>query len=195
MEIYVHQHNIERIVNDKEFNEHLTNVLNEKLGYSPDGQGNFTTTAYDQTLFYEIDNKRYILNWLKNVVENYCKEKQIIIQDILIERSWCNRFFYGAKGKPHCHSHPNTIVDNVVILYYQIPENSSKFVLINSKEQLESYDEYKYKDLHFLPVRPGMAIIHDADVLHAVSEHHSDEPRTVFVFDIKIIGEHEHSVA
>jgi hypothetical protein len=196
MQVYIHNHNIEHIVNDKEFNEHLTNVLNRhENSYCPEAgdSGEYISTWNDNSLFFEIDNRQYIMNWLQKVVSDYCSEKSVHVESVEINRSWCNRIKRNTKGKPHTHGGPDT--QKVVILYYQVPENSSKFVFINSKEQLESYDEYKYKDLHFLPVHPGMAIVHDADVLHAITEHNSDEPRTVFVFDIKINGKDEHSVA
>jgi hypothetical protein len=196
MEIYIHQHNIEHIVNDKEFNEHLTNVLNDhKGGYCPEAgdTGEYISTASDNSILFKIDNRQYIMNWLQKVVSDYCSEKGIYIEKLHLNRSWCNRIYRNTKGAPHKHIDPNT--DKVVILYYEAPENSSKFVFINSNERLNSYDEYKYKDLHFLTVKPGMAIMHDSQTMHAITEHNSDEPRTVFVFDIKFIGKDEHTHA
>jgi hypothetical protein len=196
MQVYIHNHNIEHIVNDKEFNEHLTDVLNMHVGgYSPEAgdTGEYVSTSNDDSVIFKIDNRQYIMNWLRKVVSDYCLKKGIRAEKLQINRSWCNRIQRNTKGKPHTHGGPDT--QKVVILYYEVPENSSKFVFINSNEQLDSYDEYKYKDLHFLTVKPGMAIMHDAEVVHAITEHQSDEPRTVFVFDIKIVGKDEHSVA
>jgi hypothetical protein len=189
MKIYVHQHNIEHIVNDKEFNGHLTNVLNQYVDIiSPEAgdSGEYITTAHDSSIIHRIDIRKHIENWLRKVVVDYCKEKKITISDIEVIRSWSNRIHRGVGGKPHRHNGPET--DKVVILYYEVPKGSSDFVIIDSKEELQSYELYDKEKLHFLPVRPGMAIMHDTDVLHAVTEHNSDEPRTVFVFDIKING-------
>jgi hypothetical protein len=201
MEIYVHQHNIDHIVNDKEFNEHLSKCL---ISYSASevtevqGNGLFKSTVrknHDEELFYfqTIDNRGYILNWLRKVILDYCKDVKIRLESIHLQRAWCNRIYRNVKGKPHYHN--GTDKGKVLILYYEAPKGSSDFVFINSKQQLDSYEMYDKEQLHFLPVRPGMAIIHDLDVLHAVTEHNSDDPRTVFVFDIKINGKDDHSDA
>jgi hypothetical protein len=198
MEIYVHQHNIEHIVNDKEFNEHLTKVLNEyrdEYVPEPGDTGEYSSTSKDNSIFLRIDNRQYITNWLREVISDYFSEKGVQAENIQVNRCWCNRVRRNTKVKPHTHAGQDTDTEKVVILYYEAPENSSKFVLVNSNERLNSYDEYDYEDLQLFAVKPGMAIIHDADVLHATTEHNSDEPRTIFVFDIKINGKDEHSVA
>jgi len=199
MEIYVHQHNIEHIVNDKEFNEHLAKCLDlyahNIVPEVEDFGGKFSSTVsldyYEEMhYFQEIDNRKYIMNWLKTVVLSYCKDKNIKIKDLELKRAWCNRIHRGVKGKPHRHNGPET--DKVVILYYEAPKGSSDFVIIDSDEQLDSYDLYDKERLHFLPVHAGMALMHDGEIMHAITEHQSDEPRTVFVFDIKINGKDEH---
>jgi hypothetical protein len=196
MKIYAHSHNIDHIINDKEFNDNLTNVLNEYVDVvSPEAgdSGNYITTAHDHTIIHRIDIHKHIENWLRNVVNDYCKDSNISIKSIEMHRAWCNRIYRNVKGKPHRHNGVDT--QKVVILYYEASKGSSDFVVIDSKEELNSYDMYDKERLYFLPVRPGMAIVHDADILHAVTEHNSDEPRTAFVFDIKIIGRDEHSNA
>jgi hypothetical protein len=142
IQIYIHQHNIEHIVNDKEFNENLTNVLNEcAIIVSPQAgaSDDYITTAHDDSIIHKIDIHKHIENWLREVVVDYCKEKKITLYNIDVIRSWANRIYRGVKGKPHRHN-DGTEMDKVVILYYEAPKGSSDFVIIDSEEKLDSYE-------------------------------------------------------
>lgn len=188
MKIYIHQHNIDHITNDTEFNEHLTNVLDlHRGGYSPElgDTGEYVSTSRDDSVLLKIDNRRHIIKWLLKVVADYCSKRGTEIDELQVRRCWCNRTHRNTKIAPHIHLN-SPYTKKVAILYYEAPENSSKFVIIDSKEQLNSYDSYDENLLQFVEVNPGMAIMHDADVMHAVTEHNSDKHRTVFVFDIML---------
>jgi hypothetical protein len=189
MEIYVHQHNIGHIVNDKEFNEHLTRLLKENSANSVpeiNNTGEYFSTVGMLDGFFLTDKQQHIANWFKKVISDYAKEKGIEIKSVEVLKTWCNRIFRGVKGMPHNHWGETCVAEKVLILYYQVPVKSSDFVIIDSKEQLQSYEMYDKDRLHFIPVRPGMAILHDINMMHAFTEHNSDDPRTCFVFDIKI---------
>jgi hypothetical protein len=64
------------------------------------------------------------------------------------------------------HSHGEEVL--VGIFYLNAPENSSK--LITPKQEIT--------------VTNGKLLIHEGNLAHCVSEHLSEEPRTILVFEV-----------
>ena len=175
MSLFLYKKNINHILRDTEFNAHLNKVLNDFYDTQPfcpeaAGTGKAITTCSDNSIFFEIDKKHYLLNWLKEVIEDYCKETNTEIKAFNLDRCWCNRIYHGVQGEYHNHGTKDSN-RKVIILYYEVPFNSSKFI-VNENTQLG--------------VESGMAIVHDIDMPHSVSKNESKEQRTVFVFDITL---------
>jgi len=187
--IFVHTKDIEYIRHDKEFNQHLDKVLNDFYDKQqpdcPQAIGKSITTCSDNTIFFEIDKHRqYIIDWCKEVVFEYCKKTETHIKSFSIDRCWCNRTYIGAKGKPHNHGTAEDLNRKVVLLYYEASKDCSDLIFIRSDEILNCHTLYEENQKYFLSVETGMAVVHSADCIHAVSENKTNEQRTVFVFDI-----------
>jgi len=202
--IFVHTKDIEYIRQDKEFNQHLDKVLDDfyiRQPYCVDVSiGKTITTCSNSSIFFEIDKKEYIFNWCKEVVFAYCKKTETRIKSFSIDRCWCNRSYLGTKVKPHDHVSPykpnekyskspfneSFCKKKVVVLYYEALKDCSDLIFIRSDEILDCHTLYEENQKYFLPVETGMAVVHSADLLHAVSENKTNEQRTVFVFEITL---------
>jgi hypothetical protein len=106
-------------------------------------------------------------------------------QDKKIFRAWANRMHRDSFGSLHQHNEDV----KVLIFYYNVPENSSDLIFVHPK--------YKNKNIlnpYLLPdedklnikVTEGMCILHDGEILHAVSKHNSDTPRDCVIIEYKL---------
>lgn len=187
MNVFSHKSDISHIQNDLEFNASLDEVLEDyylrQPPYAQYTQGRSITTCLDWRVVYEIKKFDLILRWLDQSLLRFFHQQGIDNFGYQITRSWCNRIYHGVSGKVHNHW---CGVDNSLnmILYYQTPPGSSKYVIINHEQVRERYTDYDTNDLVFFEVQPGLAICHASKVYHDVTEHQNHEPRTVFVFDI-----------
>jgi hypothetical protein len=182
---FTHYKNIDNIKQDKEFNEELNSLLNEyeKKDLTPKTtKGKFITTCFDNGILSL--NKHYLLtNWLQETLDEYFHYYNISNYFYRIRRQWVNCSFFGSEVKPHNH----VAIDDslIVVLYYEVPENCSKYVLINSNDEKESYKSYATSLLSFIEVLPGLSICHKPNYYHAVTEQKSEKRRISFVFDIE----------
>jgi hypothetical protein len=192
-DIFVCQKNINDIIKNKELNESLENVLVEydaKEYRAKDQLGKAITTCHLNDVFFQIKNNDLLINWLEYTLNQYCKIKEKSYEKYKINRMWCNRMFTGCEVKPHVH-YPVNFIDFynfhfVVVLYYQIPENSSNIIFIDSDEILNSWRDYEVDKINILKVNSGLSVLHDARIIHAIDKHKSKGSRTVFVFDIEM---------
>ena len=189
MRVFTHYTNIDFILNDEEFNQSLEESLNYFESIQPpcptQNGGKAITTCSNNAIVFNLKKSFLIKYWLENTLREYFRTLNITDYQYGVNRAWCNRIFYGCTGTPHRHlDAPNSLS---LVLYYQIPENSSKFILIDTDIELPSYKDYDPYQLSFLDVKSGLGICHPGSYYHAVSEHKSEQPRTCFVFDIEYV--------
>lgn len=187
MNIFTHYTDINHIINDKEFNEELDSLIEEydKLDlFCPTvGKGKVVTTCSDSTAVLMLSKQNLIVEWLQKSLEEYFKYNNVENFYYRIRRQWCNCSYHGSEIKPH--NHVATDGSLVAVLYYKIPKNCSKYVLIDSNDAKETYKDYPSELLSFIDVTSGLSIIHNPNYYHAVTEQLSTERRIVFVFDIE----------
>lgn len=110
------------------------------------------------------------------------------------KRSWTNRLYRGGQGMCHNHTRADAYIqergdyneenfcpDAVAIFYVDVPEGSSQLVLINNG--IPDLPHTAFTEKHFMTHTAGQLVIHSPQVWHAVTEHQSDSPRNVYVFD------------
>jgi len=103
-------------------------------------------------------------------------------------RAWANRMFKGCDGQAHRHKLPGEEKPDLVAIYYhQVPDNSAELIFINEKDMSigvgKHYLEYPEEQrFHFKP-KAGMLVVHDPHIMHAISTHQSDLPRTCIIFE------------
>ena len=187
MNIFTHYTNIDYILNNEDFNQSLDITLEEFEKRQPScptqNSGRAITTCSDDSVLFGVKNSILLKPWLDNTLSAYYALRNVISFDYDIYRAWCNRIYYGCTGVPHNHYHSDKGL--VVVLYYQIPENSSKYVLIHEDVERSSYKDYDPDNLSFIDVKSGLAVCHSSKYYHAVTEHKSYDPRTVFIFDLE----------
>jgi hypothetical protein len=185
--IFSHFTNIEHIKNDQAFNQSLDKVLEEFSKIQPECEtktGDAITTCGDNSVFYNIEKYHLVIQWAENTLSAYFSQRHIENFEYRFIRTWCNRIFKGCRGRLHDHYYgiENTLS---LVLYYQIPENSSKYVVVDGRKKTDSYLDYDIEDVIILDVKEGLGICHSTKYFHDVTEHRSDIPRTVFVFDVE----------
>jgi len=194
--VLVYQIDINHIKNDIEFNNNLTSILEDFAKNQPpceESSGYSITTCSDDSIFFKIDYKKYIMDCFYEVLKKYFVEINAVAKQALIKRVWCNRVFSGTSVKPHYHYDTNlenfekNSLDLVAIFYYECPENSSIITFIDSDKILDSCDSYDPTKKTNLVLEEGTFIVHPNDLIHSVSEFNSEKHRTCFVFDIKLI--------
>jgi hypothetical protein len=103
---------------------------------------------------------------------------------IEFKRAWSNLMYKGSEGISHTHeSYSSPTTAGVAIFYFKAPKNSSKFVIVDSKEIDKKIDYYDSNLCKYIDVEEGMLLVHDASIVHGVSKHNNDEPRICFIFD------------
>jgi hypothetical protein len=186
---------ISYIKNDTEFNKNLTNILEkfkENQPYCDEAKGGDSiTTCSNDSIFFEIDYKNYIMDWVYDLLKNYFKDTGAVPKQIFFKRLWCNRTFKSCEVKPHKHYDKNDEEENVcnivIILYYQCEKNSSVMTFIDSDEILESGSDYEKCITSDIELEDGIGIIHGHNLLHSVSSNNSNVPRTCFIFNLKLV--------
>lgn len=127
-----------------------------------------------------------LMQWIGSQIQEVAKELNLTGSQIAMPRGWTNRMFRDCEGR--CHTHPLQ-ADGVVIFYYQVPENSAELVLIDSGTDGSEYHDYPPEKKHHIVPTEGQLIIHHPSIPHAVSRHNSDDPRTCFIFEFKLINQ------
>ncbi len=101
-----------------------------------------------------------------------------------IKRAWVNRMHKNSFVSIHWHD-SNV---KVLIIYYNVPDDSSDLILIDPKYKILRYEnsisvpeDCKYN----LKVKEGMCVLHNGDMLHAVSEHLSEYPRDTIIIELE----------
>lgn len=188
MHVFSHRSDISHITHDVEFNQSLDVMLEEyykrQPPYAEYTKGKSITTVGNHNLVYQIRGFDMVIQWLEHTLACYFGQRNTQNFSYQIHRAWCNRIYLGVSGRVHNHwaEVPNTLS---VVLYYQTPTDSSKYVVIDNTDRRSSYTDYDVDDLIFFDPQPGLAILHDSRIYHDVTEHRNAKPRTVFVFDVE----------
>ncbi len=137
-----------------------------------------TFQSYQQIYNFVVDQISLHFDDLQ-IPKYYQKQKLNLL------RCWANRMYKGSSGTIHYHR------KTTVFLYYiNVPPNSGNLVFINPKyENMMLHDETEVpdQDKQIISVSTGTCILHNGRLLHAVSEHNSDVPRDVVVFEFDSI--------
>jgi hypothetical protein len=139
--------------------------------------------------FIKIPSFELIDNFIRSQIKEQLIKLQVPLyyaqKKLVMKRCWANRIFHDAAGNIHVHK------DSLVfLLYYTVPENSSDLIMLTSKhtdKMYKSADLVDDKDKLHIKVTEGMCILHDGNILHAVSPHLSTLPRDVIVFEFESI--------
>jgi len=96
---------------------------------------------------------------------------------------WANRMHVNSYGSIHTH----VGVDYVMLLYYNVPENSSDLIFIHPKYGFYDKDVLSIPQTDQLKIKvsEGMCLLHEGKMLHAVSIHNNRIPREVIVLEFK----------
>jgi hypothetical protein len=109
------------------------------------------------------------------------------VKGVMIRRAWTNRMFKDCQGI--CHRHEIPSLDGVAIFYVDAPENSAKLVFIKDGKDQTFYKDYSEDNRVYLLPEEGQLVIHSPDIVHCVTEHNSDLPRTCLIFDFQYLTE------
>ena len=126
-------------------------------------------------------------NWIRASIYKSATELGIPykpgVDTFYFSRAWANRIWKGTKGDTHIHGGACHMTS---IFYYEVPENSSELIFINSPyKECEGVplNKLKKNKTHTIKPSPGMLVSHNPFIPHAVGEHNNELPRTCFVFD------------
>lgn len=154
-------------------NEKVRNYINnyfesevvKNIEKSPEANGVALSTAgLPGNWILESDELKPLVSWIvdeikKAYVDFYNQE----VDDINFVRVWSNKMYENSSGAWHTHYS----ADVVGIFYLNVPDNGA--YLITETENIMTTN--------------GDLVMHKGDLPHSVSEHKSDEPRIVLVFD------------
>jgi len=116
-------------------------------------------------------------------------EEKCNINEFYFYRCWGNRLFKNAdEGISHRHRLSYFDVPHLVAIYYHyVPEDGANLVFIKDQDEMKitgrHHSTYPEKDKIYFKPKTGMLVIHDPTILHAVTPHTSDIPRTCFIFE------------
>jgi hypothetical protein len=177
---------ISHIKNDPTFNKSLEQILHyaeTRKMIAPEQTGRAISTSFDPKLIYQIQNNFLLCDWLGNVIKEYLLyNNNKDYKEAYLIRGWCHKIYEGSEVKPHTHN--DSDIKLVVIMYYDVPKNSSSLLIINDKEKKNSYRDYDRKKIKEIKVEGGLAVCIKPTVMHATTEHKSNLPRTIFTFDM-----------
>ena len=118
------------------------------------------------------------------------------IENFHINRCWANRMHNGSSGKIHNHTDQLNRQVYTVVLYYNIPEQTSgDLVLLNPRKyqmkffpNFSSISEFPLNQIHKndkwnIKVSEGLCVLHSGDIPHAVSTHRNENPRDSIIIE------------
>ena len=127
----------------------------------------------------------FIQTEIKQQYTNLEISKYYSKQRLKLKRCWANKIYKGTQGI--IHHHPNSMV---FLLYIETPNNSSNLVFVSDKhidKLTDTIDLIPEEDMYKIQVEEGLCVLHDGNILHAVSEHKNELPRQVIVFEFETI--------
>jgi hypothetical protein len=177
---------ISHIRNDPSFNKSLEQILHyaeTRKMIAPEQTGRAISTSFDPKLIYQLKNIEMVHDWLGDIIQKYIKYNNIKnFKEAYLIRGWCHKVYKGSIIKPHTHNDKE--IKFVVVMYYDVPKNSSNLFIIDDKEKKDSYLDYDKKKVKEIKVEEGLAICFPPLTMHATNEHMSDLPRIIFTFDV-----------
>ena len=127
----------------------------------------------------------YIINQITTNLDSLDIPVYYKRQKFSLRRCWANRIYKDTLGTIHDHGK-----STVLIVYYNVPKDSSSLVFIDPKHSDKLFQEESIipKDEKLsIEVNTGMCVLHDGRILHAVTKHGSTIPRDVLVFEFDSI--------
>jgi len=181
----------ESFYKNKTLQESIENVysmpeVQDKVDTSQKGQA--LTSVGASSNIATLPGIELLMQWIYSQILEVAKELNVPVSQLVITRGWTNRMFKDCEGR--CHTHPSD-VNGVVIFYYQVPENSANLVLIEDGVNGTEYHDYPAEKKHYIVPTAGQLVIHHPSMPHAVSCHSSDDPRTCFIFEFKLLRNFE----
>lgn len=123
----------------------------------------------------------FLLKSVKDCIRELDPSKTKEKYEIVFENIWTNRNFKGSTVK--VHRHPESL-ENVCIFYIDVPEEGCADLVVLEKGVTQTpLSDYPEDTKIYINVSKGDLIIHKPNVLHAVSEHKSDYPRTCIILN------------
>ena len=179
---------------EKMFNDpHLIQANNVDI---PERNGKALCTLvdpgrYDLPKFLNLANNelgKWLYKKLAESAVDFGLDKKYDISKCNFNRNWSNKMFENSDGKAHRHGILGNEYPSLVgIYYYTAPENSAQLIFIDEKNPHKllssDYSTYLEKQRFHITPKPGMFIVHDPMIMHAVSRHKNPNPRICFVFE------------
>jgi uncharacterized protein (TIGR02466 family) len=129
--------------------------------------------------FFKDKDFNFISSYIKKEIIDYCNQLHIDFNKLNLNTSdaWFN--YYKKGDYQEYHVHPESALSAVFFL--DGPKNSSRIFFkspINpfSRVPYKSYKEDTYKTIYF-NMKPGMLLIFDSSLEHAVEQHKEKEAR------------------
>jgi len=193
-EIFIKENiNFDEVDIGTSFYKDLDNKLSMDCPHDPNSIGIIQSTLQHGINFFYLKDFSKLWKILYPYFQEFAEHIIGHKRDIGIARIWSNRMLTGSQVTIHKHDTgvQKFSVDFVGIFYYSTPENSSKFVLVDSRYEeakrttpLNNIPEkYKYE----ISVSKGMLLCHHKGDFHGMTEHLSLDPRISIIIELKII--------
>lgn len=101
-------------------------------------------------------------------------------EPLTMRRAWSNRMYRGCKGAAHDHLGDIKLVG---IFYYDAPAPAGNLVFTKREHERKFDDQIASEDKVYFEPTTGTLVCHRSTMLHAISEHGSDDPRVCLVFE------------
>ena len=101
-------------------------------------------------------------------------------EPLTMRRAWSNRMYRGCKGAAHDHLGDIKLVG---IFYYAAPAPAGNLVFTKRDQERKFDNEIASEDKIYFEPTTGTLVCHRSTMLHAISEHGSDDPRICLVFE------------
>lgn len=172
-----------------DFYRHLDRALNRSKDIPIEASGGIHQTFQDGLI--DIPGFNGFFHKLYPTVLEAKKHYGITKPVLSFRRLWVNRIYYNCQSFTHNHhSHEQVPCDLIGIYYYcSQGEDSAKLIFTDINELGKFDHDIDSNQKHYLFTQTGRFIFHDPDIYHAVSKHHSQVPRTCFIFEFNFINE------
>lgn len=170
--------NLYSLKNNTKFNDEIEerfNIQSEVSKRPPEAQGD----AYSIGI-KSMDTFDELMHFLIPAVNPY--HELLANRNIIgVTRCWANRMNKDSSGAIHTH-HKQI---KILILYYNVPENSGDLVFVDPKyKDVLNTELIPDSDKLHIQVSEGTCILYDGEIPHGVSRHKSDESRDAFIFEL-----------
>jgi len=183
----------------KIFTKQIVNmVYNTESTYAKNllKRGNLTTSVYQEENFKRVIGYQLLEKVLQPAIieARGLLFEEMKISNFRLRRSWHNINYKNSYVESHAHTPKSWLTNDnisentnyemlVCVFYLEAPENSGKLAIINDKTWNMLPLDFEQDKVHYITVKPNMLVCHKHDLLHAVSEHLSDDRRICIIFE------------